>query len=55
MHAAKLDAPVAGLYVPAEARPSEQSQGGKAMPEEQARGSWARNPQKQTAVDTDLM
>ena len=39
MHAAELDAPVAELYVPAEARLSEHSQGGKAQPEEQARGS----------------
>jgi hypothetical protein len=41
MHAAELDAPVAELYVPAEGRSSEQSQGGKAVPEGQAMGTHA--------------
>ena len=53
MHAAELDAPVAELYVPAEARPSEQWQGGKAKPQGQARGS--RNREINVSINKGIM
>ena len=58
MHASELDAPVAELYVPAEVRPSDQSQGGKAQPQGHARGSWlrgSRNREINVSINKGIM